>query len=135
MMLIDSSVLVQVLRDSTGAAWKRMKRVVGENDLVFSRFTQMELLQGARDDADWSRLDEYLDGQSYLEAKATTWKDAGRMYFDLRRKGKTIRNIIDCVVAQLCIDCRVTLLHNDRDFEAIASIRPLQQRRIALTGG
>lgn len=134
MILIDSSVLVDVLRDRSGKSSLRVKQIVGEDDLVFSRFTQMELLQGARDDADWSQLDEYLTGQAYLEAEPTTWRDAGRLYFELRRKGKTVRNIIDCVVAQLCLDARVTLLHNDRDFEAIATIRPLQQRRIALAG-
>ena len=49
-----------------------------------------QLLQGARDLQEWSLLVEYLADQEYLEIFPDTWKDAARLYFDLRRRGKTV---------------------------------------------
>ncbi len=47
--------------------------------------------------------------------------------FVLRRRGLTIRNSIDCCIAQIALDADCTLLHNDRDFRVIAQIRPLRE--------
>ncbi len=52
-----------------------------------TRFTQMELLQGARDEKEWLRLSDYLADQDYLEMDDEGWTDADRLYFDLRRRG------------------------------------------------
>jgi predicted nucleic acid-binding protein len=51
------------------------------------------------------------------------------IYSELRRSGNTVRSPIDCCIAQLGLDHHLTLLHQDRDFEAIAQIRPLSQIR------
>ena len=87
----------------------------------------MELLQGARDEHEWRRLAAYLDTQEYLEPAAVTWKEAARLFFDLRRQGLTIRSPMDRRIAQVALEHRELVLHRDRDFETIARIRPLQQ--------
>ena len=51
---------------------------------------------------------------------------AARIYFDCRRRALTVRSSTDCLVAQVALDNRLTLLHSDRDFEAIAKVRPLR---------
>ena len=63
---------------------------------------------------------------------AQTWIDASRIYFDLRRTGKTIRSSLDCCIAQLAIENKCTLLHNDRDFETIATVRSMKHTRLDL---
>ena len=90
--------------------------------------TQLELLQGCRDESEWALLASYLEGQEYVEPTPSTWASAARIFFDLRRTGKTVRTPIDCCIAQLAIDSKTLLLHRDRDFEVIAEIRLLQQR-------
>jgi len=90
----------------------------------------LELLQGARDEREWNLLREYLEVQQYLECRPTSWADAARIFFDLRRRGKTVRSPIDCCIAQLAIEHDVLLLHRDRDFEVIAEVAPLSQRRL-----
>jgi predicted nucleic acid-binding protein len=42
------------------------------------------------------------------------------LYRQCRKKGLTIRSTVDLLIAQTDIDNRATLLHNDRNFEAIA---------------
>ena len=86
----------------------------------------MELLQGARDEKEWLKLSDYLADQDYLEASEETWAAAARLYFDLRRKGLTVRSVIDCCIAEIAMPHGATLLHNDRDFATIAKLRSLK---------
>ncbi|UFP96088.1 PIN domain-containing protein [Gloeobacter morelensis MG652769] len=101
------------------------ERIVGEQPVFLSRFTQMELLQGCRDEREWVLLQAHLREQDYAELSEHTWQEAARIYYDLRRRGLTVRSSIDCCIAQLAIDRRLALLHSDRDFEAIQQVRVL----------
>ena len=126
MILVDTSVWIDVLRDRQGDVVKSFRKKTHGEILVLSRFSQLELLQGAKSDKDWKQLDEYLSSQFYLEATERTWSDAARMFFELRRKGITVRSSIDCCIAQVALEHDALLLHKDADFDRIASIRPLR---------
>ena len=134
-VLIDTSVWVDVLRDASGAAADRVRSVVDDDEVVLTRFNQLELLQGALDEREWTTLANYLEGQDYLEAGTDTWRAAARIYYELRRRGRTVRSVIDCCIAQLAIEHEALLLHQDHDFEAIAEIRPLAAQRIFFPAG
>ena len=125
MILVDTSVWVPVLQDKTGRVVQAFRERTGEEVIVFCRFIQLELLQGAKDEFEWRRLDEYLTAQYYLEATEDTWRQAARTYFDLRRLGLTIKSPVDCCIACIAMENHALLLHRDRDFEKIAGIRPL----------
>ena len=133
MILVDTSVWVEVLRDKKGEVVHAFRGRIGAEICVLTRFTQLELLQGARNEMEWKRLDDYLEPQYYLEATENTWKEAARMFFELRRKGITPTSPIDCCIAQIAIESGVPLLHRDRDFERIARIRPLLAERFTST--
>lgn len=127
MVIVDTSIWIDVLRDPTGGEADAMAAAVAEDEVALTRFTQLELLQGARDEREWGLLHESLATQTYAECGHETWADAARIYFDLRRTGRTVRSAIDCCIAQIAIDHGALLLHRDRDFDEIASIRPLRQ--------
>ena len=42
------------------------RKAIGDDIYVLTRFTQLELLQGAKDEYDWKRLKEYLATQYTL---------------------------------------------------------------------
>jgi hypothetical protein len=130
MVLVDTSVWVDVFRDATGDERNGLKAVIGEDDVVLTRFNQLELLQGAREEREWSLLVSYLDNQEYLEAREETWRNAARIFFELRRRGRTVRSPIDCCIAQLALEHDALLVHRDRDFETIADVRALRQQRL-----
>ena len=125
MILVDTSVWIEVLRDRQGALVDSFRHRAGSETCVLCRFSQLELLQGAKNENEWKKLDEYLSSQYYLEVSETTWREAARIYFELRRKGITINSPIDCCIAQIAIESGALLLHRDQDFEKIAEIRPL----------
>ena len=118
-ILIDTSVWMDVFRDTSGGAARRVRSLVAGDDVVLTRFNQLELLQGAVDAQEWAMLADYLEGQDYVETSDDTWRDAARIYFDLHRLGRTVRSPIDCCIAQLAIENDLRLLHKDRDFEVV----------------
>ncbi|MEB3274709.1 MAG: PIN domain-containing protein [Prochlorothrix sp.] len=71
----------------------------------------------------------FAEEQDDLELAATSWSTVARIYYDLRRQGLTVRSPIDCFIAQIALDHRATLVHNDRDFATIGQIRPLEHYR------
>jgi len=124
-VLVDTSVWIDVLRDATGARARSLRAALDGDEAVLSRFTELELLQGCADDRSWLSLREYLDTQAYLEMSSTSWSEAARIYFDLRRRGRTVQSPIDCCIAQLAIEHGAVLMHRDRDFAAIAAVSRL----------
>ena len=129
MILVDTSVWIEIFRDKAGHIVKAFQKAVGKENYVLSRFQQLELLQGASDDKEWGLLENYLATQYYLEASQDTWPEAARIYFELRRKGFTIGSPVDCCIAQIALEHGAFLLHRDNDFEKISRIRPLAQGR------
>ena len=132
MLLVDTSLWVATYRDPSGGVSARVQAAMGGEDHVFCQMTRIELLQGCRNEKEWEKTLEFLDDQEYRELGREGWTDAAKMYFDYRRQGDTVRSTLDCCIAQSCLDHDATLLHTDRDFEVIATIRPLKQRRIEI---
>jgi len=128
MILVDTSVWIEILKDKTGRKSNVFKQVVGNETYVLTRFNQLELLQGAKDEKEWKLLSTYLDTQIYLETSDDTWPAAARIYFELRRKGMTVHSPIDCCIAQLAIEYGALLFHRDNDFVNIAKVCPLMQK-------
>jgi hypothetical protein len=129
MLLIDTSVWIQLFRDKTGNVSQQLQALVSDRRIFFTRFTQLELLQGCRDEREWMLLNSYLQDQDYIDLIPESWQKAARIYYNLRRQGLTVRSSIDCCIAQIAIDNQLLLVHIDQDFETISTITSLQQIR------
>jgi hypothetical protein len=129
MLLIDTSVWIHLFRDRSGLVRQELEILIADRDVLITRFTQLELLQGSLNEKEWALLSDYLDVQDYVEPTKDSWLAAARIYYDLRRKGLTVRSPIDCCIAQAAIENDLILVHNDRDFETIAQVRKLQHLR------
>lgn len=133
MILIDTSIWINIFRDKTQRYSQRFYEFIGEQDIILTRFQQLELLQGCRDEREWGLLSEHLEGQDYIEMQPTTWSAAARIYYDLRKQGLTVRSPIDCCIAQLALENQLLLIHDDRDFITISQVVQLQQKQWALS--
>jgi predicted nucleic acid-binding protein len=129
MLLIDTSVWIAVFRDRRGQVRQQLETLIADREVLLTRFTQLELLQGSLNEQEWTLLSTYLITQEYVELTAQSWQEAARIYYDLRRRGLTVRSPIDCCIAQAALENNLLLIHNDRDFETIAQVRLLQQLR------
>lgn len=132
MLMIETSVWIKLFRENNDGYYKQtLIEAINGRDYYLSRFTQTELLQGARDEKEWTKLHNYLATSDYVDPSIDSWSNAARIYYDLRRKGITVRNTIDCLIAASAIEHDLVLLHNDRDFEAIASGTALSATRVS----
>jgi len=132
MILVDTSVWIEIFRDKTGHVVDAFQKAIGSQPYGISRFNQLELLQGAKDRKEWELLEDYLSTQYYFEASQDTWTEAARIYFELRRRGVTINSPVDSCIAQIAMENGALLLHRDKDFEKISRIRHLEQKRFKL---
>jgi predicted nucleic acid-binding protein len=123
MILVDTSVMVDYLKGAGNEKTRLLDKII-ERHIPFgiAAYTYQELLQGARDDKEFQALREYLSSQEIyiLPDTLVCYERAARLFYDSRRKGRTIRSAIDVLIAQTAIYYRLTLLHNDRDFDNMA---------------
>ena len=129
MILVDTSALLPFLAGRSTRASETVARALSEGlEIALTPIVVQEILQGARDEPEWRRLRRYLQTQTILSPRdpMATHIAAARIYYDCRRRGLTVRSTLDCVVAQIAIEHGVPLLHDDRDYDAIARVRALK---------
>lgn len=127
MVLVDTSVLINFLR---GKETPSVIRLSGLVDLGFciTPVVLHEVLQGSRNQSDFKTLKSYLETQlfCYPLHSIATYEKAALLFVEARQKGLTIRSSVDCLIAQIAIENNIPLLHDDKDFDAIASISELR---------
>lgn len=129
MILVDTSVLIDFFRGSKNKAIDVFRSILHEGfPFGITSVILQEVLQGAKDEEEFSTLQKYLSTQRFYHPldPVLTYRDAARIYFDCRRKGITVRSTIDCLIAQIAMENNLYLLHNDKDFDAIATIANLK---------
>ena len=122
MTLADTSAVVQIVRDKSGEKWEALQaRFPGT--IAVTHFTRLEIMMGAKDDRQWRRLDGWMSAWPTMAIGEEDWKAAARIWMDLRRRGLTVSDPIDCCIAQAALSRGIILLHRDRDFESIRAVR------------
>lgn len=87
----------------------------------------MELLAGARDGGNFRRVERITAAMPLLQVyPPCDFGEAGSIFNYMRGKGKTIRSMTDCVIASVAWRLEATIVHADRDFDAIAEHYPVQ---------
>jgi predicted nucleic acid-binding protein len=129
MILLDTSALLPFLAGRSTPASETVAQALSEGlEIGLTPIVVQEILQRARDEAEWRRLRRYLETQPMLLPRdpIRTHIAAARIYYDCRRRGLTVRSTLGCVVAQIAIEHGVPLLHDDRDYTAISRARSLK---------
>jgi predicted nucleic acid-binding protein len=127
MTLVDTSVLIDYLKGIENEKSRMLDEMIRTGaEFGISPFTYQELLQGSRDEKEFLSLKTYLSEQYlyFLPMEAWVYEDAAKIYFEARRTGKTIRSAVDILIAMTAVYHHLVLLHNDKDFEAVADVLP-----------
>ncbi len=123
MILVDTSAFIEFL-NQTGSRHHNLIREfieAGGGDICFTDIVISEILQGIRDDRHFKETrDSLLSFKRFSLKCPESYIEAAALYRSCRKKGLTIRRPVDCLIAQVAIENGLVLLHNDRDFEAIA---------------
>jgi predicted nucleic acid-binding protein len=127
-LLVDSTVWIDFFRgDETIQTEKLVQSIRNRDDLCICGFILTEVLQGIRDEKEHLAAKEHFDNLLYLEATRSTFELGAAIYRQLRSKGNTIRNSMDCLIAAIVLQQGVHFLENDRDYQFIDRHFPLNR--------
>lgn len=128
MILVDSSAWIEFLRATGSPAHLHLRSALrDETELASTDVVVMEILAGARDDADRDRLRRLLYGQLFLAVDGPAdYESAAELYRLCRKVGETPRRLSDCLIAAVAIRHDAELVCEDADFTVIARHAPLR---------
>ena len=129
MILVDSSVWIEFFRLSSGLD---LEAVVDLDEVVTCLPIVQEVLQGFDEQRAYQTAREAMLSFPVVESPLTeeVFHQAVDLYRSGRRVGLTIRSSVDCLIAACALRSSLTVLHRDRDFDALARISPLEVVRV-----
>ncbi|MFQ5432816.1 MAG: PIN domain nuclease [Nitrospinota bacterium] len=132
MILVDTSVWVDFLKGVNSPQRRMLHRFIeNDEDISISEIILTEILQGIRDDKNFNSVKGYLLEFPIYRPKGTeTYLNAARIYRNCRKKGKTVRKTADCIIAAICIENDLTILHKDSDFDLISGCTALKVMKV-----
>ncbi|MCP9290236.1 type II toxin-antitoxin system VapC family toxin [Gracilimonas sediminicola] len=127
MILVDTSVWIDYFNGVSTKHTDSLDRILSEQFVLVGDIILTEILQGFDSDKEFRLAKQALDSLDcvHLGGKSLAIKAASNFRF-LRSKGITIRKTVDVLIGSWCIEHEVELLHNDKDFDQIATQLPLQ---------
>ena len=125
MILIDTSAWVEFLRGTGSPVCDRVDLLLGA-DIAVCHPVRMEVLAGARHETNLRELRRLLARASIIPTEAADFEEAASLFRACRRRGETVRKMIDCLIAAQAIRAGATLLHADADFDVLARHTPLE---------
>lgn len=122
MILADTSAWVEFLRRTGSPAHLRLRELVGTGELATTDVVVMEVLSGAHDESKLSELADLVAACELVPVEGPgDYEAAAVLYRACRAGGATIRRLTDCLIAIVAIRAGLSVVHRDRDFDAIAA--------------
>ncbi len=137
MELADTSVWAWTRRRSLGALREWFDSEVGAGRIATCEMVKLELLHGARDQAEFDMLDDRFGGLPDCHIGPIEWARARGVYRRLAAVSPGFQRTVghpDLLIAAAAESAGVTLLHYDSDYDAIAEITGQPARWVAPRG-
>jgi predicted nucleic acid-binding protein len=127
-VLVDSTVCIDFFGGRETIQTARLEECFQDGEeICYCGFVLAEVLQGIRDEKQLVSVKRQFANLVYLEDDRSTFELGATIYRELRRKGITIRNSVDCLISALVIQQGVNFLENDRDYKFIDQHFPLNR--------
>jgi len=127
-LLVDTSVWIDFFAGRDTPQTRYFKDAIGEGaDVALTGVILAEILQGIPSDAEFRNLRKALSSFRMLQpASGETYVQAAKLYRAGRKRGVTIRSLIDCIIAAIAMEHGAIILHKDRDYERLSEYAPLK---------
>jgi predicted nucleic acid-binding protein len=125
LILIDTSAWIEFLRGTGSPVCERVDALLAKN-IATCDVIRMEILAGARSDDHLQQLRQLLARATLLSTEPIDYETAAAPYRGCRGHGRTVRKLIDCLIAAIAIRANVPVLHMDSDFAVLAEVTSLK---------
>jgi predicted nucleic acid-binding protein len=116
-IVVDSSVWIDFLNGRNAPHVRSLRAMLAVEEIVLGDLMLCEILQGLESEGEARSVEGLLRRFEIVpmvgEANAVA---AARHHRALRRLGITVRKTMDLLIGTWCVENRMPLLHNDRDF-------------------
>ena len=120
MILADSSVWIDYFRGVICWQTDMLDQLLQTEPVLMADLIFAEVLQGFRSDKDFAKAKKLLSGLPFHQIGGyEVALQSALNYRILRKQGITVRKTIDVFIGTFCILNRITLLHNDIDFDTL----------------
>ena len=127
MVIVDTTVWVDYLNGVSTLEVEWLDRESERQRLGLLDLTVCEVLQGVSTDAAAAQVLRRLRRFEIFDTGGIALADAAaRTYRSLRARGRTVRKIIDGLIASFCLEHSHALLRCDRDFDPFEDVLGLQ---------
>jgi predicted nucleic acid-binding protein len=125
MLLLDSSVWIDSHLGRVTEATRFVEAREDQEEIATTGIIFQEVLQGIRQQAEFERMRQVMWSALILEPRElSTYEVAAQLHRTARAAGLTIRSPNDCLIAAIALEHGALLVHNDRDFLALAQVEP-----------
>jgi predicted nucleic acid-binding protein len=120
-ILIDTSVWIEYFRDESSTVADKVDQILSEDNVFVPKIVIAELMQSSKSEKELSVIRDFLDAFQIIDQKEDSWIKAGKLAYDLKKRGKTI-HLLDCYIAVIVkeFNCKVFTLN--RHFTEIQKI-------------
>lgn len=125
MILIDTSAWIEFLRNTGSPVCRRVDLLLDVR-IATCDPVRMEILAGARDGEHLNQLRRLLARATPLAVEPVDYEEAAALFRTCRRRGETVRKLIDCLIAAVAIRAGVPVLHADADYDVLSRHTRLQ---------
>jgi predicted nucleic acid-binding protein len=127
-ILVDTSIWIDFFNGINSPGRGALHEMLeAEDPICISDVILAETLQGFKNNQEFeSAKTHLLHFPIYSLQSPEGYVRAAQLYRTCRKEGITIRRTIDCLIAQIALDQSLFLLHQDNDFDRIATVSGLR---------
>ncbi len=124
LILVDTSIWIDFFRKRENI-FEQLNQLVEEKRVATVKLVIAELIQGARQEKEIEVIKNLGDVIPILTELSDAWEKAGKLSYDLRKKGKTV-GLADCYIAIMAGIHNACLFSLDQHFRTISKYYPLK---------
>lgn len=130
-VLVDTSAWVDFLNGFPSAAADALAELLaGDDDACTCGIVVAEVFQGLHRDEGRSPIRRSFEDMIFLEPTSIRlYLRAAELYRTLRKRGRTVRSTIDCIIVAIAEESACALLARDRDMDTILESGLVKVRR------
>jgi hypothetical protein len=123
MILVDTSVWIDYFNGRQNRYTDKLDELLSSELVVIGDIILAEILQGFRKDKEFQKAKNALNCfHCYSISNKEIAIKSAENFRILRKKGITVRKTTDMLIGTFCIESKIPLLHNDRDFETLEEL-------------